>query len=118
MYFFCRQLLLWICCGMYLCTAAQTGTLVPPLGKANAFDTSVSSPLLLVADIAIIGNKKTKPYIINREIPFKQGDYISKKDLEARLVLAKQQIINTSLFVYVDVYVASQAGELVFIRVD
>jgi len=103
---------------MYLCSAAQTDTLPPPLNKPNAFDTSVSSPLLLVADIAIIGNKKTKPYIINREIPFKQGDYITKKDLEAKLELARQQIINTSLFVYVDVYVSSQAGELVFIRVD
>lgn len=103
---------------MYMCTAAQTDTLAPPVSKQNAFDTSVSSPLLLIADIAIAGNKKTKPYIINREIPFKQGDYILKKDLEARLILAKQQIINTSLFVYVDVYVASQAGELVFIKVD
>lgn len=103
---------------MYVCSAAQLDTTKPRLPQANAFDTSVGSPLLLVADIAISGNKKTKPYIIEREIPFKQGDYILKKDLEAKIELAKQQITNTSLFVYVDVYVVSQAGELVFIKVD
>ncbi|HWB24059.1 MAG TPA: POTRA domain-containing protein [Chitinophagaceae bacterium] len=103
---------------MCLCSAAQTDTVAARSSPQNAFDTSVSSPLLLIADIAISGNKKTKPYIIEREIPFKQGDYILKKDLEAKLILAKEQIINTSLFVYVDVYVVSQAGELVFIKVD
>lgn len=110
--------MLWLCCALYFTSAAQTDTVVQHISPANAFDTSVTSPLLLVADIAIAGNKKTKPYIIEREIPFKQGDYILKKDLEAKLILAKQQIINTSLFVYVDVYVVSQAGELVFIKVD
>lgn len=110
--------MLWICCAICVGAAAQVDTLQRLSTGNNAFDTSVKSPLLLVADIAITGNKKTKPYIIEREIPFKQGDYILKKDLEAKLLLAKQQIINTSLFVYVDVYVISQAGELVFIKVD
>ncbi len=103
---------------MCLCCAAQKDTVAPHAAPTNAFDTSVNSPLLLVADIAISGNKKTKAYIIEREIPFKQGDYILKKDLLAKLTLAKDQITNTSLFVYVDVYVVSQSGELVFIKVD
>ena len=115
---FWRQLLLWICCFMCLCSAAQLDTLKPPVRPSNSFDTSVNSPLVIIADIVITGNKKTKPYIIEREIPFKQGDYILKKDLEAKLTLAKQQIINTSLFVDADVYVSSQAGELIFIKVD
>lgn len=110
--------MLCVCCAFCLCAAGQADTILQRLHPSNAFDTSVKSPLLLVADIAIAGNKKTKEYIIQREIPFKQGDYILKKDLEAKLLLAKQQIINTSLFVYVDVYVVSQAGELVFIKVD
>lgn len=118
MKFFCRMLFLWVCCVACICAAAQVDTSSRIPNTANAFDTSVKSPLLLIADIAVSGNKKTKPYIIEREIPFKQGDYILKKDLEAKLLLAKQQIINTSLFVYVDVYVVSQAGELVFIKVD
>lgn len=114
----CRLLMLCVCCALCLCAAAQADTTLRRLQPGNAFDTSVKSPLLLIADIAIAGNKKTKEYIIQREIPFKQGDYILRKDLEAKLLLAKQQIINTSLFVYVDVYVISQAGELVFIKVD
>ncbi len=114
---FYRQILLWLCCVMSLCSAAQKDS-IPPVRHNNAFDTSVSSPLLLVADIVIIGNKRTKPYIIDREIPFKQGDYILKADLEHKLTLAQEQITNTSLFVYVSVYVSSQQGELVFINVE
>jgi len=115
---FYRQILLWLCCAMCLCSAAQKDSAIPFLRHPNAFDTSVSSPLILIADIVITGNKRTKPYIIDREIPFKQGDYILKKDLEAKLILAQEQIVNTSLFVAVSVFVASQHGELVFIDVD
>ena len=104
-----------VCC---LCCHAQIDTSLSGLKRKNSFDTSVKSPLLLIADIAINGNRRTKSYIIEREIPFKQGDYISKKDLENRLVVARQQVTNTSLFADVYVYVASQQGELVFINVD
>ena len=37
--------------------------------------------LVVIGDIAISGNKKTKAYIIEREIPFKQGDYLLAQDL-------------------------------------
>jgi outer membrane protein assembly factor BamA len=43
----------------------------------NAKDTS----LVLIADVSVHGNKKTKPYIIEREIPFKQGQYIRYNEL-------------------------------------
>jgi outer membrane protein assembly factor BamA len=104
-----------MCC---FCSLGQIDTALSGLRHQNLFDTSVKTPLLLIADIAITGNKRTKPYIIEREIPFKQGDYVSKKDLETKLIIARQQVTNTSLFVDVYVYVASQQGELVFINVD
>jgi outer membrane protein assembly factor BamA len=103
---------------MCLHSSAQIDTSLSALRHKNTFDTSVKSPLLLVADIAIAGNKRTKSYMIEREIPFKQGEYLSKADLEAKLILAREQVINTSLFTDVYVYVASQQGELVFIKVD
>jgi outer membrane protein assembly factor BamA len=118
MIFFYRHILLCFFCAMCLCSSAQIDTSLSVLRHKNSFDTSVKSPLLLIADIAITGNKRTKPYIIEREIPFKQGDYVAKKDLEALLIIARQQVINTSLFVDVYVYVSTQQGELVFINVD
>jgi outer membrane protein assembly factor BamA len=72
---------------------------------------------LFIASISIYGNKKTKSFIINREIPFKQGDYITPEQLSKELVLAKQQLINTSLFLDVSVYVENRYGQYVFITV-
>jgi outer membrane protein assembly factor BamA len=52
-----------------------------------------------VKQIAIVGNKRTKPMIILRELPFQEGTRIAKHDLERELLLAKRQLINTALFV-------------------
>jgi outer membrane protein assembly factor BamA len=72
---------------------------------------------VVITDINITGYRKTRLYIIEREIPFKLGDYISKKDLPARLELCRQQLMNTSLFVDVDVKLARQYNELAFIDI-
>jgi outer membrane protein assembly factor BamA len=78
-------------------------------------DTVPSS--LFIASISIYGNKKTKSFIIEREIPFKQGDYITPADLAKDLEIAKEQLINTSLFLDVSVYVENRYGQFVFITV-
>ena len=62
-----------------------------------------SSRFVIVNNIAITGNNKTKNYIILRELPFIKGDTIAKENLQQKLILAKDQIINTSLFLTVDV---------------
>ncbi|MEP6513047.1 MAG: POTRA domain-containing protein [Parafilimonas sp.] len=77
-----------------------------------------TSSLIFIAGIALYGNKKTKPYIIEREIPFKQGDYVLRKDLKEKLLTAKHQIINTGLFLETIVSVENQFGDLVFISVS
>ncbi|MBO9199982.1 MULTISPECIES: POTRA domain-containing protein [Niastella] len=56
-----------------------------------------SSPFV-VGDIIIEGNKKTKPYIITRELPFKTGDSIYLPDLVKGFEISRQQLINTQLF--------------------
>ncbi len=112
----CRQTMLWLLCGICLCSAAQSDTSV--ILRNPDLTVSPEQPaLLMIADIAISGNKKTKSYIIEREIPFNQGDYILRSDLEKKLTLARQQIMNTSLFVDVTVSIASETGELVFINI-
>ena len=46
----------------------------------------------------IIGNRRTKDYIIKREIHFKEGDSIQTRRLLEECELARQQIHNTTLF--------------------
>jgi outer membrane protein assembly factor BamA len=77
-------------------------------------DTSI----VLIADVSVHGNKKTKPYIIDREIPFKQGQYIRYNELNNLLILAQQQVTNTALFTTVSAYVYKRQNDLVFINVD
>lgn len=57
---------------------------------------------LTISKISVQGNKRTKAQIILRELSFFRGDYMAKKDLAAELKLSKQQLMNTSLFVDVD----------------
>jgi outer membrane protein assembly factor BamA len=57
-----------------------------------------SAAKLRVKNIIIKGNKKTKEYIILREVPFKKGGFIVIAQLNAVLEQARQQVYNTALF--------------------
>lgn len=121
---------MWLCSGMCLFATARQGILqrdtlyTDTLSAAattllnSIIQTATDTSLVLIGDISVHGNKKTQPYIIEREIPFRQGDYILRKDLEKNLLLAEERVRNTALFTQVYVYVASQQGNLVFINVD
>ena len=56
-----------------------------------------------IAAIDIEGNKKTKDYIVLRELPFRVGDFIAKDSLAYYNKIAQQQLINTSLFIDAEV---------------
>lgn len=58
-----------------------------------------STQTLTIRSISLSGNKRTKFYIIQREYTFEEGKTYSKKELDDRIELARQQLINTSLFV-------------------
>lgn len=51
-----------------------------------------------VRSIIITGNKKTRPEIILREIPFKPGDQFILQELVKRFEVARRQLMNTTLF--------------------
>jgi len=57
-----------------------------------------SSRKLNIRELNAVGYKKTKSYIIYREIPFKKGDSITVTELYKKLLLARQLVYNTSLF--------------------
>ncbi len=65
--------------------------------KQEVLTDSIQSKVI-VSSINISGNKHTKTYIIQREIPFKVGDSLVQKKLTATLLQARNQVYNTNLF--------------------
>jgi hypothetical protein len=84
----------------------------------NEILNDTSTALVVIADIQITGYKRTKDYIIEREIPIKKGEYMLQRKLKDNLELCRQRLMNTSLFVDVDVnYTQLQEQVCVFISV-
>ncbi len=80
---------------------------IPTIASAQSFTDSSAiklpiqdsvNPKIIVNAINISGNKHTKSYIIKREIPFKVGDTLLKKNVTATLLQARTQVYNTNLF--------------------
>ena len=57
-----------------------------------------SSTKICIKNIIIKGNKKTKEYIILREMQFKKGDSLIIASVNTALEQARQQVYNTTLF--------------------
>lgn len=97
------------------CSAQTDSSLITqsPVDSIKANDTTQ----LFIASISIYGNDKTRSSTIEREIPFKQGDYVSAKDIQKKMQIAKEQLFNTSLFLYTSVFIQNRYGNFVFITV-
>lgn len=80
---------------------AQKNTIENLSSSANALNSNDSLAKLYLRKIFIIGNKKTKDYIILREMQLKPGDTVFVKNLTGTLEKDRQHIYNTTLFVEV-----------------
>ena len=60
------------------------------------FFSNLVSAQIKITSIQIEGNKKTKPYIILRELPYHQGDILSKDSLAILDTISQQQLFNTA----------------------
>ena len=67
----------------------------------NSFATD--SSFVRINNIKIEGNKRTKSFIIQRELDIKLGDSIPIDSLQKRLIANQQRIFNTTLFGSVEV---------------
>jgi hypothetical protein len=56
-----------------------------------------------ISAIEIIGNKKTRDYIVKRELPYKVGDLLANNELDSLNIIGQQQLFNTALFLEVNV---------------
>lgn len=71
-----------------------------------------------VGEIVIEGNKRTKPWIVLRELPFKSGDSINLPELISGFETGRQQLMNTRLFNEVVVALKSFRGHIVDVVVQ
>lgn len=102
------------CCNLQAQRASATDSTFQKNELVSKFSTIDS---LTISKITVNGNKRTKGQIILRELSFFSGDYLSKKDLSEKLKLSKQQLMNTALFVDVDL-VPTQKDSVVEIQVN
>jgi hypothetical protein len=82
------------------------------------FFSNLVSAQIKISSIQIEGNKKTKPYIILRELPYHMGDYINKDSLAILDTLAEQQLFNSSLFEQVTVRADAIDSSQVVIKIN
>jgi len=92
--------------------------------QAQSYDTTLfkttdnaGEEVVYIGNINLRGNKITKDFIILREITFTKGDKMPLKELEKQLLITKQQIYNTSLFVDDSVYIAKRKGPVADINI-
>ena len=108
------KLLAFICC----CQTAAAQVISTDIKNLNdgPADTALAEPPpqreahFMVRNIVIEGNKKTKPSVILRELFFKSGDSLRLPELVQKFELARQQLMNTTLFHEVIVALKSFEG--------
>lgn len=71
----------------------------------------------IVGDIIVSGNKRTKEHIIQRELPFKSGDSVSLPELVKQFEIARQQLVNTRLFIEATVALKGIRGYFVDVSI-
>jgi outer membrane protein assembly factor BamA len=72
---------------------------------------------LVIQQINISGNHKTKGNIILRELDFVMGDSIKKSDIEKRIDLNKRKLVNTNLFITVEINQIQNADNQLIINI-
>jgi len=82
------------------------------------FFSNLVSAQIKISAIQIEGNKKTKAYIILRELPYYEGAIISKDSLAILDTVSQQQLINTGLFEQVTVHSTYLDSLQVVIKID
>lgn len=95
---------------------AQSNT--SSFNKLQINNSTNDSVFYTIGSITIKGNKRTKDYIVLREVPFKINNKLKPHELTTKLELARNQIMNTTLFVDAMAYVTNLSNDTVFINID
>ena len=77
-----------------------------------------ATKLILIADIQIKGNKRTKSGIILRELAIKKGDILAESTLIQQIEKSRNQVINTALFIDVNIATEKKLDDIVTLIVE
>ena len=110
-------IILLFCCLVSLAQTSDTDTLQPYKNSDHYIDKAQPTPFV-VGTIYIQGNRRTKSYIVERELPFKSGDSIYLTDLVKGFEIARRQLFNTGLFNEVIVSLKSFRGYMVDVNIE
>jgi outer membrane protein assembly factor BamA len=98
---YCLWLLLAVASCQYICAQGLDLSIVPIADSAIEYPSDTlpaSGSKFVIRNIIIEGNKKTKPEIILREIPFKPGDGYPLSELVKKFETGRRRLMNTTLF--------------------
>lgn len=91
-----------ICCALLILSSwlsfAQKPVVADVILKDTALLSGNRTNKVCIKELVVTGTKKTKVYIVYREIHFKKGDSLLISDLEKELRQARFQVYNTTLF--------------------
>ena len=105
--YFCTVVVLWWCLMAY--SQHMPVDSIPAESSEPSYDKTQPSPFV-IGEIYIEGIKRTKSYIIQRELPFKSGDSIFLPELVKGFEISRSQLFNTGLFNEVTVALKSFRG--------
>ncbi len=83
---------------MMICCQFLPAQQTIPLKITDTTAITYSGTKVIIGDIVLSGNKKTKEFIILREIPFRAGEEYMLDDLVKKFETARRQLMNTALF--------------------
>ncbi len=83
--------------------AAAQINLMRPAGASKDSLSAVNSKKVIVADILIVGNKATRPFIITRELIFHVNDTLPRYVLDEAMSRSRENLLNSSLFNFVEI---------------
>lgn len=113
-----RNWLILCLLGMFSCfTIPAAGQTVVPFSDTITRDSLVKH-MVKIDRIFIKGNKKTREYVIKREIGLEEGDMVAYEDLEGILKKDRQRILNTRLFLKVELTAIPLSNRLYDIIVE
>jgi outer membrane protein assembly factor BamA len=123
-----KKYCLWLLLAIVFCQVLPAQDTLSIISRPNPKDTvslTDSVPLtatgvtfFTVRQISIEGNKKTRPAIILRELPFKPGDGYTLAELVKKFENGRRQLMNTALFHEVIVSLHKSEGYLVDVLVQ
>jgi outer membrane protein assembly factor BamA len=104
--------------GQAVVTDSALGTSTNTLRTEPAEPSSEAGHSFVIGEIFISGNRRTKSYIIERELSFKRGDSVFLSDLVKAFERSRDQVINTHLFNEVIISLKEFRGFIADIQID